>query len=43
MLNTGSIFSCLTDERRPNAPPDTLPALFRPSLVGEVLTVDEGS
>ena len=29
-------FSCLTDQRRPNAPPDALLALRRPRHVGKV-------
>jgi hypothetical protein len=34
--NTGCSFSRLTDKRRPNAPPDALPALRPTPSVGEV-------
>jgi len=32
----GCFFSCLTEKRRPNAPPNALPALRLTPLVGEV-------
>jgi hypothetical protein len=31
-----AFFSCLTDKRRSNVPPDDMPALRRTSRVGEV-------
>ena len=32
----GCFFFCLTDKRRPNAPPDSVPALSPTPCVGEV-------
>ena len=34
-------FSCLNDERLPNAPPDALPEVLRTPRGGEVVTVDD--